>query len=237
VHLGPLNLSSHVPVGVEVWVEGIIGAGKRSLAGKLGSALGFRADHEPGGSNPYLGLFYKDPKEHAYDMQIHLLQRRYIMQRLAADEAIYGIDYQGSILDRGLPGDRVFAKMHWLEGNISQLQFETYLQFYEVMCADLRPPSLMLFLDVEPEVALERVRGRKRPEEVNMTLGYLTDLRKGYLDLMAEIDTGIHPWSRGMEVQRIPWNVDHQPIDPLVEALRDKFKLRDRGSRASKTPQ
>lgn len=212
-------------VGPVIWVEGIIGAGKSTLAGMIADALQFRVFHEPVDSNPYLEVFYQDPKKHAYDMQIHLLQRRYIMQRLASDEAIYGVDYKGSVLDRGLPGDRVFAKMHMLAGNISSMQWDTYQQFYEVMCADLRPPSLMLFLDIEPEVALERVRGRNRSAESSLSLQYLTDLRKGYLDLMAEIDTGIHPWSRGMAVERIPWNVDHQPVEPLVNALRDRFRL------------
>lgn len=209
-------------IGPLLWVEGIIGAGKTTLARQIAEALGFRAFHEPVESNPYLELFYKNPKEHAAFMQIHLLMERYAMQKEAAYACARGF---GCVLDRGLPGDRVFAKLHFLAGNISQLQWNTYDKFFDIMSADLRPPSRLLFLDIEPEVALERVRSRKRGAESRMELKYLQDLKKGYLDLMCEIESGAHAWSKGMAVTRLPWNVDHQPIGPLVKMLRHEFEL------------
>lgn len=208
--------------GPVIWVEGIIGAGKSTLADLLGERLGLHVFKEPVDSNPYLKRFYDDPKRWAYPMQIHLLKERYLIQQLATYSAMTG---RGAILDRGLPGDRVFAKMHMLAGNIHQLEWNTYQNFFELMCLSVKTPSLILFLDVEPEGALERVKARAREAEVSIDLKYLQDLRKGYLDLLCEIETGEHSWSRGMETKRIPWNVDHQPIDPLVNFLVDRFKI------------
>jgi hypothetical protein len=80
---------------------------------------------------------------------------------------------------------------------------------------------------VEPEVAMKRVQNRDRTfERAGVPLKYLEKLHRGYLDLLVEIESGQHTWSRGMEVMRIPWNTDHQPIDSLVELLRKKYELK-----------
>lgn len=209
-------------MGAVVWVEGIIGAGKTTLADKLAKTLGYRTFHEPVNGNPYLKQFYENPKSCAFAMQMHLMHVRFAMQKEAAYGATRGI---GSVLDRGMPGDRVFCKLHMLAGNITELEWKTYEMAYEVMACSLNPPSLLIFLDVEPEVALERVKTRARGVESGITLKYLQDLRKGYLDLMCEVESGVHPWSRGMEIRRLPWNIDHQPIEPLVASLKERYKV------------
>ena len=211
-----------MPSGPVIWVEGIIGSGKSTLAEKLAEELGLRAFHEPVEENPYLKLFYEDQKFWAFAMQIHLLKERFFIQKLATYEALLG---RGCVLDRGLPGDRVFAKMHMHKGNIPPLMWRTYEELFEFMCLDVKTPSIILFLDVEPEGALERVRERNRSEETTVDLAYLQDLRKGYLDLLCEIESGDHSWARKMETKRIPWNMDHQPVQPLVDHLKHKYRL------------
>lgn len=211
--------------GPIIWIEGGIGAGKTTLAKALAEKLNLRPIHEPVDDNPYLERFYKEPGRWAFPMQIELLHRRYAMQKLAAFEATMSGGYKGAILDRGLPGDRVFAKLHMLEGNMSELEWQTYERAYSIMTCSLIPPSILVFLDVEPEVALERVKTRARGAEVGIELDYLQKLRKGYLDLLVEIESGGHAWSRGMEVMRVPWNQDFQPTDSLVETLRHRCRL------------
>lgn len=211
--------------GPVIYIEGIIGAGKTTLAKKISEALNLRAIFEPVDSNPYLARFYDDPKRWAFPMQIELLHRRFNMQQLAVREAMLGAEYKGAVLDRGMPGDRVFCKLHMLAGNMSDLEWMTYQTAYEVMSCSLVAPSLLLFLDVEPEVALERVKERARDAEVSIDIKYLSDLRKGYLDLMVEIESGAHTWSRGMDVKRIAWNSNYLPISPLIESLKNKYQL------------
>lgn len=211
--------------GPIIWVEGPIGSGKTTLAKLIAAKLGLRLIQEPVESNPYLERFYQDPKRWAFPMQVELLHRRFAMQKIAAFEATAECGYPGAVLDRGLPGDRVFAKLHTLEGNMDELEWQTYERAYDVMACSLISPSLMIYLDVEPEVALARVQERARGAESGMKLDYLEKLRRGYLDLLVEIQSGRHAWSRGMEVMRLAWNTDHQPTDQLIEALRDKYKL------------
>lgn len=158
-------------------------------------------------------------------MQIELLHHRFAQQQKAAWETV-GVDsYRGAVLDRSLPGDRVFCRMHMHYGNIDPLEWATYERAFDVMVHHLAPPSLVLFLDVAPEVALERVRKRARGAEVGIDIEYLRDLYRGYMDLLAEIESGRHAWSQGMRVHRVPWNTDHLPIEPLVEDLKQEFRL------------
>lgn len=192
-------------IGVVVWLEGIIGVGKSTLTDTLAKSLGLRAYHEPVDSNPYLERFYRDPKRWAFPMQMHLLHDRYAMQKEAAYAATRGYS---SILDRGMPGDRVFCKLHMRAGNMDELEWQTYEKAYCTMSCSLTAPSLLVFLDVEPDVALERIKKRNRNAEVGIDIKYLEDLRKGYLDLMCEIESNLHSWSRGISVLRQPWNAD-----------------------------
>ena len=211
--------------GPIIWIEGIIGVGKSTITEALANRLGLRPIYEPVDSNPYLEMFYKEPKRWAFPMQIELLHRRYAMQKLAAFEATTAGGFKGAILDRGMPGDRVFAHLHMLAGNMAEVEWQTYERCYDIMVCSLIPPSLLIFLDVEPEIAHERVMKRARSAEEGLPLSYLKDLRKGYLDLMVQIEAGQHAWSKGMEVMRLAWNVDHQPAGKLVDVLAHKYRL------------
>lgn len=208
-----------MPYGPIVWIEGIIGAGKTTLTNALCERLNLRAILEPVESNPYLERFYGDPKRWAFPMQIELLHRRYAMQKLAAYEATTEGGFKGAVLDRGLPGDRVFCRQHMLAGNIDPLEWDTYERAYDNMVCSLVPPSILVFLDVDPEVALSRIKQRSRGCETSIDLGYLRGLQRGYYDLMVEIDSGEHAWSRGIRIARVPWNVDNQPVDTVVDLI------------------
>jgi len=191
-----------------VWVEGIIGAGKTTFSREVGQRLGLRLIEEPVESNPYLEKFYADPKRYAFGMQVHLLHRRYAIQQLASYEATGAGGYNGAILDRSLSGDRVFAKLHRDEGNIDPLDFDTYEMAYSIMARSLLPPTLLVFLDIQPQTAYDRMKKRNRDAEAGVPMEYLTKLRKGYQELLAEAERGLLPWAHAVRVCRVPWDPD-----------------------------
>lgn len=200
-----------------IWVEGIIGAGKTTFAKEVAKRLKLRLIEEPVGGgegvdNPYLEKFYKDQKRYAFGMQIFLLMQRFAMQQLASYEATGVGGYDGAILDRSLSGDRVFAKLHRDEGNIDELDFETYETAYNIMCRSLLPPTLLVYLDVQPETAYERMKKRDRKAEAGVPLDYLIKLQKGYQGLLQEAKRGMMPWSHAVDVCLIPW--DPETVTP-----------------------
>ena len=191
-----------------IWVEGLIGSGKSTFAREVGARLNLRVLEEPVDDNPYLEPFYRDPKRYAFGFQVFMLHRRYVLQQLASYEATGLGGHGGAILDRSLSGDRVFAKMHCEAGNIDPLDWATYELAYGIMCRTLLPPTLLVFLDVQPKTAFERMRRRGRGAEAGVPLDYLVKLRDGYNELLHEAETGLLPWSHAVRVSRIVWDPD-----------------------------
>jgi deoxyadenosine/deoxycytidine kinase len=210
--------------GAVIWIEGVIGAGKSTVTEKLAGLLECRALHEPI-EHDYLDKFYKDPKKYAFEFQLRQLARRQDIHELADAEAKCACQYKGAILDRGLPGDRVFAKLHCHYGNISPEQWLTYELLFNNAMSKIKTPALLAFFDVEPDVAMERVKNRNRGAEASLSLDYLKMLRKGYLDLLVEIEGREHRWCEKIQVLRIPWNTDHLEVGVIAQQIKDKLRM------------
>lgn len=217
-----------------IWIEGNIGSGKSTLTRIIENRLGFRGFYEPVDTNPYLKMFYEDPKRWAFPMQIHLLQRRYAIQQQSAWEAIsHSSEYNGSVIDRGIPGDRVFAKIHTDDGNIHPLEWQTYEEFYATMVHSLRPPSLMIYLDVPPRECYFRARKRARDQESVVEdqefLDYLFKLETYYRELLDQLRSGGHAWSSGIEIIEVDWQDDlnEEGIQKVLDLIKKKFNIPD----------
>lgn len=211
-----------------IWVEGVIGCGKTTFSKEVGKRLGLRIIEEPVEGNPYLEKFYKEPKKYAFGMQVHLLHVRYAMQQLAAYEATGVGGANGSILDRSLSGDRVFAKLHCKAGNIDPLDWDTYELAYSNMARSLLPPTLLIYLDVQPETAFERMKKRNRSAEAGVPLEYLRDLRSGYQELLQEAEQGLMPWAHAVRVSRMVWEPDTvrpEQWDAVAATVKDMSRM------------
>lgn len=196
-----------------IWVEGIIGCGKSTFCDEIGKRLELLVMKEPVDANPYLARFYENPQRWAWPMQVHLLMERYNMQRAAASVASGALpEYRGAILDRSISGDRVFCKLHYESGNISELEWRTYERAYLIMAQSLLPPTTVIFLDCAPETAYERVqrrmdeKGGVRKSEVAVDLEYLRKLRDGYFALWQEAKRGLLPWGHAVDITTFHWD-------------------------------
>lgn len=193
-------------MGRLIYVEGIIGAGKTKYTEEISKRLNYRVIREPVEDNPYLELFYSDPKRYAYEMQIYLLHRRIGLQLLAAAEAEFSPDFAGAVLDRSLFGDRVFEELHYEAGNITEVQHHAYLTAVRNMKLQIFPPTTLVFLDVEPVVAMERVKERARGCETGIEMDYLERLTERYHKLIQAAQSGRYPWGHAVQVLVVPWN-------------------------------
>ncbi|MHA1977852.1 MAG: deoxynucleoside kinase [Candidatus Hodarchaeales archaeon] len=204
-HLDKLFEAKPKPV---IWIEGIIGCGKTTLTKAISRRLNFRAIYEPVNLE-LLEMFYNDQDRWAFAMQIDLLHRRYALQKLGSFESITG---QGVVIDRGLPGDRVFAKMLYTAGKMDRIEWAIYERAFSVMTNSLIPPSVIIFMEVSPEIAQQRIKNRDRKAERGdlIPLAYLQELETGYLELLSEIESAYPAWSRGMKVIRLPFNTSDE---------------------------
>lgn len=210
---------NHVSIGI----AGIIGAGKSTLTNQLATLLDFTEFKEPVVTNPYLDLFYKDMKTHGFAMQVYLLNERFKhhQQMVWSDKS--------SVCDRTIYEDVIFAKMLYEAKLMSELDFNTYRSLFSNMANFLHRPDVIVYLDVTPEKALERIQKRGRECEKNLPVTYLTDLQKGYEDWLTDVGgkkdekTGHHINGR-IPVVRINWNEDDKPIDEIIETIKQHTK-------------
>jgi deoxyadenosine/deoxycytidine kinase len=196
-----------------IWVEGLIAVGKSTYAEKMAELLDFHVMEEPVDSNPYLKAFYKNPQKHAFGMQVYLLTQRYAMKQIAGMEAARGY-YKGLILDRSMLGDFTFAKLNFKKGNISDLDWQCYLLLFKILAQQVLPPTLLVYLDCDPEIAFERMKIRDRTAESAVELSYLEELQEGYENLISDIERGDIPWCHSVKVVRMDWNQAMEKDNP-----------------------
>ena len=82
---------------------GMIGVGKTTLTGILADHLNTKAFFEPVGDNPVLPLYYKDPKQYGFLLQIFFLNKRFAMIKKALSD-------DNNVLDRSIYEDALFTK-------------------------------------------------------------------------------------------------------------------------------
>ncbi len=176
-----------------IGIAGIIGVGKTTLTKDLAKTLGYKAYFEPVKQNPYLSDFYKDMKRWGAFMQIHLLHARFKQHQ----EIVWS--GKGAVQDRTIYEDTIFADILKNAGYISEREMATYSLSFENMTKSLVYPDIIVYLDVKPEKALEKIEQRGRKAEQTISLDYLVSLHKGYQNFIKEI-------SRHTKVIKLDWN-------------------------------
>ena len=200
---------------VLIGVSGIIGVGKSTLTENLGKAMGYKVLKEPVETNEYLDKFYKDMGKYSFPMQIYLLNHRFKQHQQMVWSS------ENTIQDRTIYEDVIFAKMLKEDGLMEDLDFKTYCQLFNNMTNFLHRPDVIVYLDVEPEEALMRVKTRSRDCETDLPIEYLRKLKKGYEEWLSDL--------RGrIPIIHLDWNT-FQDTDYIVskiqEALRTKQTL------------
>ena len=104
-------------------IEGVIGAGKTTLAKKLGDVIGAKVVIEQFEENPFLKDFYKDPERYAFQTQIFFLLSRYKQQQQLSQADLF---HRFLVTDYIFEKDKIFAYLN--------LQDEE-LKLYETLIA------------------------------------------------------------------------------------------------------
>ena len=156
-------------------VAGNIGAGKSTLVQLLCQRMGWQPFYEPVAENPYLADFYANMQAWAFHSQIFFLTHRLRIHRQL-------LNYPGSVIqDRSVYEDaEVFARNLYLQGDIQERDYETYLELYHVLVEFLPPPDLVIYLRASTTTLLERILRRNRDYERTISAAYLEQLNRLY---------------------------------------------------------
>lgn len=200
--------SSEVPQLITF--AGLIGAGKTTLADKLGVYLNAKVHHEAVDTNELLPLFYDDMARWGFALQVSLLTQRHAqLQRINWDHTIIHVE------DRFMDEDHVFANTLLKQGNMTPIEFEIYEQMVKTYENHVKRPDIVVFLDVSVDKCMERIALRGRPMEQNIPREYIKTLHEEY--------TKFIEWmTKRTLVVKLSWE-EFQETDAVAELIMEKW--------------
>lgn len=168
--------------------SGLIGAGKSTLCEGICKRLNGIPVYEPVESNPYLELYYKEPKKYAFGMQMRLLLLRMMSFKDAVRDSLRG---NLVVCDRSIFEDWAFAYVNYKCGNINELDMDTYDLWHTLFTSVEIPfPSVVFNLKCSIDTLEQRIEKRNRECEQNGACPreYLEQLNDAYKILFDKLE-------------------------------------------------
>ena len=162
-------------------VEGPIGVGKTSLAKKLSESLSGTLILEDIDNNPLLDRFYKGGRG-ALPAQLHCLFQRAKQLEILRQSDLFSSIY---VADFHLEKDKLFASV-----NLDSSEMELYEKVYENMDIENVVPDLVIYLQANPSVLLERIARRNVPSEKFIDRNYLENITESFARHYHSYDDG-----------------------------------------------
>lgn len=153
-------------------IEGVIGAGKTSLAKKLSEKLSAKLVQEEFEENPFLEKFYDDRKRHAFQTQMFFLINRFKQQEQFNQEDLFT---EFVVSDYIFDKDQIFAYL-----NLSGEELKLYESIFPSLKRDLRQFDLVIFLQASVDRLIYNIKKRNRAIEKNISRTYIRELSEAY---------------------------------------------------------
>ncbi len=152
-------------------VEGPIGVGKTSFVELLARKFDAHRVLEDV-DNPFLKQFYEDKQGAAFQAQLFFLLSRYRqLQELAHRDLFHQITLSDYIFAK----DKIFAYL-----NLDDSELLIYDKLYAVLEEQVPKSDLVIFLQAETRALVERIRGRDRSYEHELSEAYVNEVNKAY---------------------------------------------------------
>ncbi len=152
-------------------VEGPIGVGKTSFVELLVRKFDAHKVLE-NIENPFLKKFYEDTQGAAFQAQLFFLLSRYRQLQELSQRDLFR---QVTLLDYILPKDKIFAYL-----NLDDSELLIYDKLYALLEEQTPKPDLVIFLQAETKTLAERIRGRCRDYEMEISEAYINEVNKAY---------------------------------------------------------
>ncbi len=160
-------------------IAGNIGCGKTTLTNMLAHHYGWEARFEAVTDNPYLEDYYKDIRRWSFALEVFFLKERF-RDLLRIAEADHTIIQDRSIFE----GVYVFTANNKAMGNLTDRDFDTYMELFEQMMSMVKLPELMIYLKASVPHLVANIQKRGREYEQSIQLEYLQNLNERYEDFI-----------------------------------------------------
>lgn len=188
---------------MHIAVAGNIGSGKSTLTKMLARHYGWEARFEAVDHNPYLEDYYHDIRRWSFNMEVFFLKERF-RDLLAIEQADHTIVQDRSIFE----GVHVFMQNNKAMGNLSDRDYDTYMELFEQMMSVVHLPHLMIYLRASVPHLVGNIQKRGRDYEQSIQLEYLENLNRRYEDFIFKMYQG-----RVIVLDKDNLDFEHNPKD------------------------
>jgi len=160
---------------MHIGIAGNIGSGKTTLTTLLARHYGWTPKFESVTFNPYLADYYADIKRWSFALEMYFLQQRLhdVLEIAKSTDVV--------IQDRTLmEGVNIFVANNYAQGNLSERDYNTYMDTYNVMMEVVKQPDLMIYLKSSISHLVAQIQKRGRDYEQSISIEYLSGLNERY---------------------------------------------------------
>ena len=160
---------------MHIGIAGNIGCGKTTLTRMLSEHYGWTPKYEAVTYNPYLEDYYKDIQRWSYNLETYFLAQRFqdLLEISKSEDVI--------IQDRTImEGVHIFVANNKAMGNLSDRDFDTYMQLFNLMMSMVREPDLLIYLKSSVPTLVSQIQRRGRDYEKSISIEYLSNLNDRY---------------------------------------------------------
>ena len=146
------------------------------IAGNIGSGkTGWTPKFESVTYNPYLADYYADIKRWSFALEMYFLNKR------LHDVIEIGKSKDVIIQDRTvMEGVNIFVANNYAQGNLSERDYHTFMDSYNVMMEVVKQPDLLIYLKSSIEHLVAQIAKRGRDYEQGISIEYLAGLNERY---------------------------------------------------------
>lgn len=160
---------------MHIGIAGNIGCGKTTLTKMLAEHYGWTPKYEAVTYNPYLEDYYKDIQRWSFNLETYFLTQRFkdVLEIANSKDII--------IQDRTLfEGVYIFVANNKAMGNLSDRDYDTYMELFRLMMSLVKEPDLLIYLKSSVPHLVSQIQKRGRDYEKGISIEYLTNLNERY---------------------------------------------------------
>ena len=160
---------------MHIGIAGNIGSGKTTLTGMLAEHYGWTPKYEAVTYNPYLEDYYKDIRRWSFNLETYFLTQRFkdVLEIGRAEGTV--------IQDRTIfEGVYIFVANNKALGNLSDRDFDTFMDLFHLMMSMAKAPDLLIYLKSSIPHLVSQIQKRGRDYEQSISIEYLTGLNERY---------------------------------------------------------
>ena len=165
---------------MHIGIAGNIGSGKTTLTRMLSEHYGWTPQYEAVTYNPYLEDYYKDIQRWSFNLEVYFLTQRFkdLLDIAESEKTV--------IQDRTvMEGVNIFVENNRAMGNISERDYQAYMELFGVMMRMVRLPDLLIYLRCSVPHLVGQIQKRGREYEQGISLEYLKGLNDRYENWIA----------------------------------------------------